>query len=126
MSILHTLKRKLCSCRRQQDGVLLPTAITASQTLPLFRVLQQFGIAASGGEGRRVVRGGGVKVDGKVEMDENRLMSGGETITWRRREFFVPANVLDLLNTLAPEWNTNSISQKDYQDVLTVLRSVSK
>ncbi|MFT8483018.1 MAG: hypothetical protein ABF689_08405 [Gluconobacter cerinus] len=97
MSIFHTLKRKLRSCRRQQDGVLPPTAKTASSTLPLFRVLQQFGIAASGGEGRRVVRGGGVKVDGKVEMDENRLMTGSETITWRRREFVVPANVLELM-----------------------------
>jgi len=97
MSIFHTLKRKLRSCRRQQDAVLPKIAQTASPTLPMFRVLQQLGIAASGGEGRRVVRGAGVKVDGKIEMDENRLISGGETIIWRKREFIVPANILDLM-----------------------------
>lgn len=97
MSSLHIRPFRCSSWLGQQDGVLPKIAATASPTLPLFRVLQQLGIAASGGEGRRAVRGAGVKVDGKIEVDENRLISGGETIIWRKREFIVPANVLDLM-----------------------------
>ncbi|MFT8353919.1 MAG: tyrosine--tRNA ligase [Gluconobacter japonicus] len=52
----------------------LPANMLA-EGLPAFRVFQEAGLAASGGEARRLIRGGGGRVNDAVISDENQLFT---------------------------------------------------
>ncbi|GAC86368.1 tyrosyl-tRNA synthetase [Gluconobacter thailandicus F149-1 = NBRC 100600] len=52
----------------------LPANMLA-EGLPAFRVFQEAGLAASGGEARRLIRGGGGRVNDAVVSDENQLFT---------------------------------------------------
>ncbi|QEH95453.1 tyrosine--tRNA ligase [Gluconobacter thailandicus] len=54
----------------------LPANMLA-EGLPAFRVFQEAGLAASGGEARRLIRGGGGRVNDAVVSDENQLFTLG-------------------------------------------------
>lgn len=54
--------------------VTLPAA-ALEEGLPIFRLLQDAGLAASGGEARRLIRGGGARVNDVVVSDENLTVS---------------------------------------------------
>ncbi|GBR43206.1 tyrosine--tRNA ligase [Neokomagataea thailandica] len=54
--------------------VTIPAA-TLEDGLPIFRLLQDAGLAASGGEARRLIRGGGARVNDVVVSDENLTVS---------------------------------------------------
>jgi tyrosyl-tRNA synthetase len=60
----------------------LPThAIDASKLetgLPLFVALAETGLAASGGEGRRLIKGGGARVNDEVVTDEQRKLTAAD------------------------------------------------
>ncbi|MBW2733712.1 MAG: tyrosine--tRNA ligase [Deltaproteobacteria bacterium] len=47
------------------------------EAMPLFKVLHQVGLTKSGGEGRRLIKQGGVQVDGERVTDESRPLSRG-------------------------------------------------
>lgn len=49
--------------------------------VPLFRIVLWAGWARTNGEARRVVRGGGIRVDLTQELDENRLISIGQHVS---------------------------------------------
>ncbi|KXV32866.1 tyrosyl-tRNA synthetase [Gluconobacter thailandicus] len=55
----------------------LPANMLA-EGLPAFRVFQEAGLAASGGEARRLIRGGGGRVNDAVVSDENQLFTLGD------------------------------------------------
>nr|WP_294914728.1 tyrosine--tRNA ligase [uncultured Neokomagataea sp.] len=50
-------------------------ADTLESGLPIFRLLQDAGLATSGGEARRLIRGGGARVNDVVVSDENLTVS---------------------------------------------------
>ncbi|MFT8990217.1 MAG: tyrosine--tRNA ligase, partial [Gluconobacter albidus] len=52
----------------------LPATLLA-EGLPAFRVFQEAGLAASGGEARRLIRGGGGRVNDVVVSDENQTFT---------------------------------------------------
>ena len=52
----------------------LPANMLA-EGLPAFRVFQEAGLAASGGEARRLIRGGGGRVNDVVISDENQTFT---------------------------------------------------
>ncbi|MBR0558561.1 tyrosine--tRNA ligase [Neokomagataea anthophila] len=54
--------------------VTIPAA-ALEDGLPIFRLLQDAGLAASGGEARRLIRGGGARVNDVVVSDENLTVS---------------------------------------------------
>ncbi|GBR51521.1 tyrosyl-tRNA synthetase [Neokomagataea thailandica NBRC 106555] len=50
-------------------------AATLDEGLPIFRLLQDAGLATSGGEARRLIRGGGARINDVVISDENLVVS---------------------------------------------------
>jgi tyrosyl-tRNA synthetase len=46
--------------------------------MPAFAIFQKAGLANSGGEARRLVRGGGARLNDKVIGDENQTIGSGD------------------------------------------------
>lgn len=66
--------------------------------LPLFQEVAKHGFAQTNGEARRLVRGGGIWVNGKKATDENMLLMSGDVVsmchdTPKKREFTVGVSV---------------------------------
>ncbi|GFO57374.1 tyrosine--tRNA ligase [Geomonas sp. Red276] len=50
------------------------------ERMPIFKILATAGLVKSGGEGRRSIQGGGVKVDGKKIADDTAELAAGEYV----------------------------------------------
>ncbi|MDG6095197.1 tyrosine--tRNA ligase [Acetobacter sp. AN02] len=57
---------------RRVDGALL------TEGLPVFRLFAEAGLTASNGEARRLIRGGGARVNDVVVKDENQIVSAAD------------------------------------------------
>ncbi|GBD57795.1 tyrosine--tRNA ligase [Gluconobacter wancherniae] len=55
----------------------VPAALL-TEGVPAFRLFQEAGLAASGGEARRLIRGGGARVNDTVVSDENHVFSASD------------------------------------------------
>ena len=55
----------------------VPAALL-TEGVPAFRLFQEAGLAASGGEARRLIRGGGARVNDAVVSDENHVFSASD------------------------------------------------
>ena len=53
----------------------LPTHAIAAAGLPIYRLLAESGLAASNGEARRLIRGGGARLNGEPVSDEARVLT---------------------------------------------------
>ena len=64
------------------QGAGLPTVVVPAGDLetgiPAFDLLRRTGLAASGGEARRLVRGGGARLNDRALSDENRAIGAGD------------------------------------------------
>jgi tyrosyl-tRNA synthetase len=49
--------------------------------VPLFRLLVQAGLCATGGEARRLIRGGGARVNDAAAADETRVVTEADVRT---------------------------------------------
>ncbi len=58
--------------------VHLVTADDLAAGIPIWRLLAQSGLAASNGEARRLIRGGGARLDDTVVADEGRLLGAAD------------------------------------------------
>jgi tyrosyl-tRNA synthetase len=60
-------------------GEELPTLIVTSNSIPLVDALVSLGLTASKGEARRMIKGGGARIDGEKVSDETALVTVGAT-----------------------------------------------
>ena len=56
----------------------LPTHVIEAANLPIYRLLAESGLAASNGEARRLIRGGGARVNDEPVTDEARLLTDAD------------------------------------------------
>ncbi len=74
--------------RSYEEGELVQAALPSRDVpaadlacgIPIFRLLAESGLAASNGEARRLVRGGGARINDRPVSDESRLVTGADLV----------------------------------------------